>query len=80
MTVINVDSYADNLRNELNRLKKERLDSATYQSVYAEADAMDYGPRYQERADELINNLDDKRRKLDLEIKAIENELNKLYH
>ncbi len=72
----NNNSSKKDLHENLERLKQERQDLDTYQSVFGEVDAMDHGPRYQERADEAVNNLYDRTQKINEEIEDIENKLN----
>ena len=70
--------YENALKEKLRQLKQERLDSNTYQSVFSETSAMDYGPEFELMSDDLINNMYDKNKKLDRKIKNIENELEEL--
>ena len=70
--------YENALKQKLRQLKQERLDSNTYQSVFSETSAMDYGPEFELMSDDLINNMYDKNKKLDRKIKNIENELEEL--
>lgn len=70
--------YENALREKLRELKEERLNAQTYQSVFSETSAMDYGPEFELMSDDLINKLYNKNERLDRKIENIENELDDL--
>mgnify|MGYP001306946903 CR=1 FL=1 len=64
------------MEDRLRQLKQERYNFNAYQFVFSEVDAMDYGPRYFERADIAANEMYDRLKKINEEIAQIEGQLN----